>query len=974
MQINLFNYIQERLIELSESRIFVLSSVFAVLALALVTQCFKLQIINGAAYQEQYNMLIQKTKEVKGTRGNIYDRNGTLLAYNELAYAVTIEDNGDYSSTSQKNEVLNDVIARIIAMVESNGDEVISSFKIVLNSKGEYEFVNTEGTSRDRFIADIYGESYITDLTQEQLESTADDIITYLCTDERFGYGIEISDELERKEEILKLVNIRYAMSLNGYRKYLSTTIAEDVSDKTVAVIMENSNELQGVAVEENSLRRYVDSEYFAPIIGYTGTISQDEYDKFVEDGIDSYVLTDMVGKSGIEKEMELHLQGSKGEEKIYVNSVGRVIDTISTTPAYVGDDVYLTIDSDLQKVAYDVLEQMLAGIIVSKLVNQLTVKNENSDSIMIPIGDVYSAFFNNAIIDISNFSTEDASDIEKEIYSAYETSLAYAVDDTISYITNPKGAIRSDISDELNSYVTQVTAYILRTESGILDSTKIDMTDTMYKKWANSNSINAYEYLNYAISQNWVDTNKLRELTGSESTYSDSNEIFEMMILYAENEILNNYDFSLLVYSNLVRTSKVTGSDICQVAYEQGVFDKDDSNYDKIKSGTLNAFSFLKQMIENLELTPAQLGLEPSSGSVVLTDPDSGDVLALVSYPGYDANRLANTMDTKYYNKLLIDSSSPFYNHATQEKTAPGSTYKMVTLAAGLTEGIVQSDTTLFCSGLYEKVSPNPKCWIHPNGHGSVSAETSLQVSCNNYYYELGYRLSLTDQSLIGTDDKLGSTTSDYYSSNLGLSKLLLYSNMFGLGEKTGIELPESEPEISEDASVPSAIGQGTHNYTTAQLARYTGTIASKGTVNELTLLDTVQDTNGTVIEDFKQKESDEITNISQTTWSTIHNGMVRMVEKSSSLKGLKDGVTLAGKTGTAQQSTLKPNHALFIGFTPVNEPELAMAIRIVHGYNSGYAAQIGENITNYFNGAVERDEIVTGKALNLGTAIDGD
>ncbi len=127
----------------------------------------------------------------------------------------------------------------------------------------------------------------------------------------------------------------------------------------------------------------------------------------------------------------------------------------------------------------------------------------------------------------------------------------------------------------------------------------------------------------------------------------------------------------------------------------------------------------------------------QPSSGSVVLTDPDNGDVLALVSYPGYDTNRLANTMDNEYYNKLLSDLSSPFYNHATQEKTAPGSTYKMITLAAGLGEGVINSGTSIYCSGIYEKVTPNPKCWIHPNGHGGASAATALRDSCNIYFYE---------------------------------------------------------------------------------------------------------------------------------------------------------------------------------------------------------------------------------------------
>ena len=98
---------------------------------------------------------------------------------------------------------------------------------------------------------------------------------------------------------------------------------------------------------------------------------------------------------------------------------------------------------------------------------------------------------------------------------------------------------------------------------------------------------------------------------------------------------------------------------------------------------------------VENLEITPGQLALEPCTGSAVVSDPNTGEVLACVSYPGYDNNRLSNTMDSKYYNQLVTGLSRPFYNNATQERTAPGSTYKMLTAAAGLTEGIVTADTT---------------------------------------------------------------------------------------------------------------------------------------------------------------------------------------------------------------------------------------------------------------------------------------
>ena len=132
-------------------------------------------------------------------------------------------------------------------------------------------------TQRLRFVADVYGQASIDKLTDEQREQSAADIIHYLCSDEQYGYGID--ESAFEKAEVLKLVTIRYAIGLNRFQKFIPVTVAEDVSDETVAAVMETLDELPGVEIAEDSLRRYTDSKYFANIIGYTGQISQDEYD-----------------------------------------------------------------------------------------------------------------------------------------------------------------------------------------------------------------------------------------------------------------------------------------------------------------------------------------------------------------------------------------------------------------------------------------------------------------------------------------------------------------------------------------------------------------------------------------------------------------------------------------------------------------------------------------------------------------------
>ena len=259
---NLWNRIKSGISDIVKSRTFIAIIMFCVLSAVLLQRVFYLQIVKGQNYTDKYELQIQKTKEVEGTRGNIYDRNGVLLAYNELAYSVTIQDNGDYDKKSEKNKALNQIVTKVINIVESNGDSVINDFGIILDANSEYSFVAESDTQRLRFIADVYGKKTIDELSDKQKSQSAADIMHYLCTDKTYGYGI--NEKKLDKTMILKLVNVRYAMSLNSYQKYISTTIASDVSDQTVADIMENSDSLQGVNIEEESLRRYTDSKCFA--------------------------------------------------------------------------------------------------------------------------------------------------------------------------------------------------------------------------------------------------------------------------------------------------------------------------------------------------------------------------------------------------------------------------------------------------------------------------------------------------------------------------------------------------------------------------------------------------------------------------------------------------------------------------------------------------------------------------------------
>lgn len=962
------------------SRVFVVIIIFCVTSAILVQKLFYLQIVKGQEYFDNYKLQIQKTKDVEGTRGNIYDRNGKLLAYNELAYSVTIEDNGEYDSTKQKNKELNKVVNTVIDIVEKNGDTVINNFGIILDHDNRYTYVAESKTQILRFIADVYGKSKIGDLTAEQKNQTAEQIIDYLCTDERYGYGID-QKKLD-KREVLKLINIRYAISLNSYQKYIATTIAEEVSDNTVADIMENMDSLQGVDIQEESVRRYNDSKCFANIIGYTGQISEDEFNSLSKKEKKRYEKTDTIGKAGLEKTMDSTLKGTKGDVKIYVNNVGKVIETVQGKSPEAGNDLYLSIDADLQVAAYNILEQELAGILLSKIQNVLnydrTQVSDGSD-VIIPVGDVYNAFLSNDVLDMHHFSEEDAKATEKEVYAAFSKKKEKVLEQVSQIFSDPDAKAYEDMSKEWKAYLTYIVTDMLTTNQKVILSNVIDKNDETYRAWKEEESINVYTYLNYAISKNWIDTSKIKDDVAEGEKYSDSSQVYDGLKTYILNELETNNGFDKVIYKYMIKKGSVTGRQVCMMLYEQGILEYSEDQYNRLKAGSLGAYDFIRGKIEDLKITPGQLGLEPCTGSMVMTDPGTGQVLACVSYPGYDNNRLANSMDSEYYNKLVTDRSRPFYNNATQEKTAPGSTYKPLVSVAGLTEGVINLGSYLPCTGVYKKVEPNPKCWAYPKAHGSLNVEGGIEHSCNCFFYEVGYRLSLKEKGIgsIDSDDSEGSSTGKYYSSTTGTEKLKKYAEMFGLGELSGVEIPEAEPEISDESSVPSAIGQGTNNFTTTQIARYITTIANRGTLYDLSLLNKVTDKNGKLLKQYEPKVNRTLDEVSDSTWEAVHKGMREVVreEQNSIFSDINHSkVNLSGKTGTAQQSKTHPDHGLFVGFAPSSQPEVAFAIRIANGYSSRNAAEVGSDLMKYYYKLESEKKIITGKAKKVKVKSGGD
>ena len=638
----MFDNIKEFFRTIFRSRLLVAATVMVLLFSVLIFRMFQLQIIKGAEYQDNYTLKIVRERTLNSTRGNILDRNGEVLAYNELAYSITIEDNGSYDSNSERHKLLNEEIADIITALEKNGDAIINNFKIAISDSGKYEF-NVSGTSLKRFLADVYGEVSYSDLKYDkklgynQAQATAEQVMDYL-KNSRFYVSDDYPEEMA-----YKITVVRYAMSENSYQKYIATTIASDVSEESVAYVSENASKLQGVEVIDDTIRKYNDAEYFASIIGYTGKISTEEYESLSADN-DNYTLNDVVGKAGIEQVMDASLQGTKGYEKLYVDYLGKAVEVLEREEPSAGNDVYLSIDKNLQIAAYDLLEQEIAGIVYSNI--------ESSGSEMnIPITDVYFALVNNNVIDIEHFSDENATGNEKAVLQIFSGRQQNVLSSVTSELKGTSPTAFGSLGEENQDYFTYIINQLK--EKKILLQKSIDKTDEVYQEWQ-SGTISAQEYLNHAIAQNWID---ITQFTIDEK-YSDSTEIYDALCDYIMDDITTDTGFSKIIYEYLIKAGSVSGRQLCLILYDQGVLAYDAEEIGSLESNAVSPVSFLKEKIKNIEITPAQLALDPCSGSCVITDVKTGELLALVSYPGYDNNRLANTVDADYFATLNTDLS----------------------------------------------------------------------------------------------------------------------------------------------------------------------------------------------------------------------------------------------------------------------------------------------------------------------------
>ena len=347
------------------------------------------------------------------------------------------------------------------------------------------------------------------------------------------------------------------------------------------------------------------------------------------------------------------------------------------------------------------------------------------------------------------------------------------------------------------------------------------------------------------------------------------------------------------------------------------------------------------------------------TGGACVAMDVNTGEVLAMASNPDYTPNVLYNGISKEQLQDY--NDRGVWTNKAIQGTYSPGSTFKMVTAAAGLETGEITATERINDTGVYwtEGIDSERHCWIYDSsggryGHGLLNVVGAIEKSCNVFFYETGRRV--------------------------GIDRLSQYAYHFGLGKRTGVELygeskglvatRDTEQVWSVGFTVSAAIGQSNNNFTPIQMAKYISMLANGGNNLDVTIVKDVMNSNGTnetreQIENFVNSElgltdtssvGDELT-ISQENLAIIKEGMRRVTEGeggTASSVFTDFGVTVGGKTGSVEtgRTADSPVHAWFVGFAPFDNPQIAVVVVVENGGHGFYTADVVKAVMQEYFG----------------------
>lgn len=333
----------------------------ALLFVMLLIKLYFLQIVNGELLNGYVKGTISKEITLDSPRGNIYDKFGRPLAVNNSSFTVNIDP-----SVSLEEDILNEIILRTMNLLERNNEKIVDDFPI--SKEKPYVFLFNGSPSLEKtWKNDMNLEK--NDMNLNSKDITAEQAFNILR--KKFNIDASLSDQDARK-----IMIVRSELHKKRFSRYIPITLAYDVSKKTIGEIEENYENFISINIDVEATRDYPQKQLFSHTLGYIRGINTEELEEYKKNGFKNYDMNDIVGKEGIEKAFEPELKGTDGVAYYEVDTMGRIIreNQEMTVPPIPGNDIFLTSDANLTKVAFDALETELANTIKNRLLG----KNKN--------------------------------------------------------------------------------------------------------------------------------------------------------------------------------------------------------------------------------------------------------------------------------------------------------------------------------------------------------------------------------------------------------------------------------------------------------------------------------------------------------------------------------------------------------------------------------------------------------------------
>ncbi|MCR4435648.1 MAG: penicillin-binding protein 2 [Clostridiales bacterium] len=371
-----------------KDRFFMFGAFLVLMGVVITGQLVNLQIVKGEYYDTQSQRRLLNNVQIVAPRGNIVDRNGIPIAVNRLGFVVQM------IKTKTDTASLNEMLLRLVNIFEKNNDTYYKSLSkyLTINPFAFGSAVNQSESKLDKWKKEMAVKA-----KDVELMNTPEEVFRYLRT-VKFKIDNKYTDE-----EAYKIMTMRYETLIRGYSSTSPIVLASDVSEETVAEVEERHNEFPGVTTDVEPKRKYIDAETTAHVVGYVRGLDQSEYERLKDSG---YEMNDIIGKSGIELQAEQDLKGKDGQKRIEVDTGGRLTEEIDQKPAQPGNDVVLTLDLKLQKVAMDSLKKNIE--MIRNKQGAANVKNNMGDAVA---GSVVAMDVNNGeVLVLGNYPSYDPS------------------------------------------------------------------------------------------------------------------------------------------------------------------------------------------------------------------------------------------------------------------------------------------------------------------------------------------------------------------------------------------------------------------------------------------------------------------------------------------------------------------------------------------------------------------------------------